>query len=276
MKQRIPSNKTWIDVFAIVLLVLLHPVLYRLDASAGYFPPDSIAYLNFAENALAKGLLHTGSAVSGSGMVLPPFYPLLMLVGNFFVDDFILTSEWVSSAAVIASSIAFYLIIRHYGNPYFAFVGALGIQLNYQLNYWALTPLTEATFMLVFACLLLSLVYVIGSKRVWAAAVIGMLVALLFLTRQIGIVMIPYFLLVLLALSLRKFPARGLALLAGFALLFAPYVLILQDQGSQAGAQLSPFEQRWSTQERISIDDLDDETQEWVRQVYSTRVDSSP
>jgi hypothetical protein len=41
--ERIASNRSWIDAIAIVAL-LLHPVLYRLDSSAGYFPLIAMAH----------------------------------------------------------------------------------------------------------------------------------------------------------------------------------------------------------------------------------------
>jgi hypothetical protein len=118
IKNRIASGKAWVDVLAIVALLLLHPVLYNLDSSRGYFPPDAVLYMTFAENFLAKGLLYVTGSAAESGTILPPLYPLLMLICNFFVDDFLISSELVSSVAVIAVSFISYLIIRQLGNPF--------------------------------------------------------------------------------------------------------------------------------------------------------------
>ena len=252
-KNRSLSGKAWVNILAVVALLLLHPVLYRLDSSRGYFPPDAVTYMAFAEYFLSKGLLYFESGMAGTGMVLPPLYPFLMWAGNFFVGDFIVTSELVSSFAIIAASVAFYFIILKFSNPYFAFLGALGIQLNYQLNLWAITPLTEASFILLLACSLWLATHVITSNRVRSSVALGILLALVFLTRQIGIMLVPFFLLVIFFASPRKFLVKSLGLVAGLVLLLAPYMIVLHVQGGQIGAELSAFEQSWSKRERISM-----------------------
>jgi 4-amino-4-deoxy-L-arabinose transferase-like glycosyltransferase len=274
IKNRIASGKAWVDVLAIVALLLLHPVLYRLGSSNEHFPPDAVAYMAFAENFLSKGLLYFESGMAGTGKVLPPLYPFFMLAGNFFVGDFIVTSELVSSFAIIAASVAFYFIIRKFSNPYFAFLGTLGIQLNYQLNLWAITPLTEASFVLLIACSLWLTSHVITSNGARSSFALGALLALAFLTRQVGIILVPFFLLIIFVASPREFLVRSFGLAAGLFLLLAPYMITLHVQGSQIGVELSAFDPNWSKRERISIDDVDQEVQEYLRRIYATQSEN--
>jgi 4-amino-4-deoxy-L-arabinose transferase-like glycosyltransferase len=274
IKNRIASGKAWVDVLAIVALLLLHPVLYNLDSSRGYFPPDAVLYMTFAENFLAKGLLYVTGSAAESGTILPPLYPLLMLICNFFVDDFLISSELVSSVAVIAVSFISYLIIRQLGNPFYAFLGALAIQLTYQLNLWAITPLTEATFILILAVSLWVALRVIRTKGpVWLFA-LGAMLALVFFTRQVGIILVPFFLLVAFFAVPRRFHYSPLILLAGLALFLVPYMLILHSQGNRIGADLSAFEQHWSTGKGISVDSVDKSTLEYVRSIRNTPVNN--
>lgn len=274
INEKIVSGKAWVDVLAIVALLLLHPVLYRLGNSRGYYPPDAVSYMAFAEYFLSKGLLYFESGMAGAGIILPPLYPFFMLVGNFFVGDFIITAELVSSFAIIAASIVFYFFIRKFGNWYFAFLGALGIQLNYQMNLWAITPLTEASFILLIACSLWLTTHVITSNRVRSSVALGALLALVFFTRQIGIILVPFSLLIIFLASPRKFLLKSLGLAAGLVLLLAPYMVILHAQGGKIGVELSAFEQHWSKRERISIDDIDEETQEYLRRFYATESEN--
>jgi hypothetical protein len=264
---RIKSGNAWIDILAILALLLLHPVLYHLDSSRGYFPPDAVGYLVFAENFLAKGLLYVESGIAGTGQILPPFYPFLILIGNILVGDVIITSELVSSVSVIASSVVFYFIIRQFGGTFLAFVGALGVQLNYQLNLWAISPLTEATFILVLACSLWLSTYAIRNKGFAFSFVLGVMLALVFFTRQVGIILIPFFLLVIFVASPRKFHLNSLAVIVGLGVLLVPYIYILNEQGNEIGARFSAFDQSWSKHEKISINDVEEETQIYLRQL---------
>jgi hypothetical protein len=262
-----------VDVLAIVALLLLHPVLYNLDSSRGYFPPDAVLYIDFAENFLANGLLYVESFVAGSGKILPPLYPLLILIGNFFVDDFLISSELVSSVAVIAVSLVSYFIIRQLGNPFYAFLGALAIQLNYQLNLWAITPLTEATFVLVLALTLWVVLRVIRTRGVVWSLLLGAMLALIFFTRQVGIILVPFFLLVVFIAAPRRFHLHSFSVLAGLALLLLPYVLVVQEQGNRLGADLSAFEPHWSMRQGVSIEDVDTDTLEYVRGLRNTQLE---
>jgi len=163
-----------------------------------------------------------------------------------------------------------YLIIRQLGNPFYAFLGALAIQLTYQLNLWAITPLTEATFILILAVSLWVALRVIRTKGPVWLFVLGAMLALVFFTRQVGIILVPFFLLVAFFAVPRRFHYSPLILLAGLALFLVPYMLILHSQGNRIGADLSAFEQHWSTGKGISVDSVDKSTLEYVRSIRNT------
>lgn len=258
-------NSAWGDTLAIVILILLHPVVYHLDESLGYFPPDAVQYMTFAKNFLSKGLLYLEFGLSDSGTVLPPMYPLLLLIGSIFVDDLLVISELVSSIVVITSSIVFYFIIQKFSNQCFAVLAVLGIQLNHILNLWALTPLTEATFILVIASVLWLTFYLLPTdRRMRSFVALGVLLAVAFLTRQIGIVLAPFALLIIFLASPRKFIRRATAVVGGMMLLLAPYMITLHAQGSLLQVELSAFEQHWSKRNIISIDEVDTEVKDYL------------
>jgi hypothetical protein len=262
-----------VDVLAIVILLLLHPVLYRLDMMRGIYLPDAIAYIDFAERFLSEGLLYLERGMAGKGNVLPPLYPFFILLAQPFVGDFVVASVFVSSIATLAASVVFYLIIRKFADPYAAFLGTLVIQVNYDLNLWALTPLTEATFIMIVAFLLWFMLYVLGSNRTIFAVVVGVLLAFTFFARQIGLVLLPFVLLVIVLADPRRFAINATSVVLGLVLILAPYVFEVEKQGNRIQAELSAFEPQWSKRDVILFDDVDPNVQDYLRNLQDTTKD---
>jgi 4-amino-4-deoxy-L-arabinose transferase-like glycosyltransferase len=261
------------DLFSIALLIVLHPVIYHLDESRGYFPPDAVNYMVFARDFLSQGLLYLETGLANQGIILPPLYPLLLLIGRVFTDDSLMVTETISSISVIALSVVFFFIIRRWTNRYCAVLAVLVIQVNYQLGLWALTPLTEACFIFVVACVLWATLRTMNGERgVLRLVALGALLSITFFTRQVGLAIAPFILLVLILDSPGRSLSRVAAVTTGVALLLGPYIVTLHFQGESLQADLSAFDQGWSKRDVISIDDVDAETQSFLRAVQEKPV----
>ncbi len=265
MTESVPQAKNVkVEFLSICLLLALHPVLLLLDSSRGYFPPDSVQYMSFARDYLANGLLTVEFGNSNQGTVLPIVYPALVLLVDSFFDDMMLSTEFVSSIAVLLTSIPLYLIFRRFASNYFSVAAVLLVQVNYQLCLWAVTPLTEATFILVISWFVY-LLFRIGDtdKNIASILLLGVFTALAFLTRQIGLVFIPFALLMLTLTSPRHLLKSYGVFAVGFLLLMLPYAASLYGQTG-----LSIFGQQWSEREQITLNQLPAETQAKILSIH--------
>lgn len=265
-----PSHRALKPEFlSLCILFVLHPVLLLLGSSRGYFPPDAVQYMSFARDYLANGLLFVEFGNSNQGTILPIVYPSLVLLADTVFDDLLLSTEAVSSAAVLLTSIPLYLIARRFASYYFSVVAVLLVQVNFQLCLWAVTPLTEATFILVLACFVYLLLRILDGERslTWILG-LGVCTAIAFLTRQIGLVLIPFALLALALHSPQHIAKSCAAFVAGFLLLMLPYSIALYGQTG-----LSPFNQQWSDREEITIDQLPEATQQRILSLHQASAE---
>jgi len=218
---------------------------------------------------LAKGLLYVEFGSSDQGTILPIIFPLLALLTNTVFNDMMVSTEVVSSAAALFTSIPLYLIFRRFSSNYFSVVGVLLIQLNYQLCLWAVTPLTEATFIFVLSWFIYLLFRIVDSKKKTKAIILlGMFTAIAFLTRQIGLVLLPFALMALVLISPKHILKNFSGFALGFLLLLLPYGLTLYEQTG-----LSVFDQKWSEKESIAIEHLPIETQSFIRSVNASSAE---
>jgi hypothetical protein len=212
----------------------------------------------FARDFLSQGLLYVEYGLAGQGSVLPPVYPFLTLLGSVFGDDMFSVAEHVSRVAAIATSLIFYTVVRRWMNPYLAVSVVLAVQVNYEFVLFAVTPLTEASFILSVACVLwLTLLVISTEARSTLTVFLGVLLAACFLTRQIGIL--------ILVASPRRFLNNGAAILIGMAILLSPYVAALHFQAKALGADVSAIDQHWSARAAIPLSEVDSQTQEYIR-----------
>lgn len=257
------------ELLSLCILFVLHPVLLILGSSRGYFPPDAVQYMSFARDYLANGLLFVEFGNSNQGTILPIVYPSLVLLADAVFDELLLSTEVVSSAAVLLTSIPLYLIARRFAGRYVSVVAVMLVQVNYQLCLWAVTPLTEATFILVLACFVYLLLRIIdGERSVTWILVLGVCTAIAFLTRQIGLVLIPYALIALALYSPKRIAKAYAAFVAGFLLLMLPYGIALYGQTG-----LTPFSQQWSDREEITIDQLPEATQQRIISLHQAAAE---
>lgn len=133
-------------------------------------------------------------------------------------------------------------------------------------------PLTEATFILVVACILWMTLYLLSTdRRMRCFVALGVLLAAAFLTRQIGIIMAPFILMIIFLASPRKFIAKAIGVIAGMLILLAPYMITLHAQGNSLQVELSAFDQRWSKRDFISIDEVDPEVQKYLHRLNNSQ-----
>lgn len=254
------------DLLAILALIALQPAIYYLDQTRARFPADAIQYMVFARDFLSQGLLYVEYGLAGQGSVLPPVYPFLTLLGSVFGDDMFSVAEHVSRVAAIATSLIFYTVVRRWMNPYLAVSVVLAVQVNYEFVLFAVTPLTEASFILSVACVLwLTLLVISTEARSTLTVFLGVLLAACFLTRQIGILVVPFVVLIILVASPRRFLNNGAAILIGMAILLSPYVAALHFQAKALGADVSAIDQHWSARAAIPLSEVDSQTQEYIR-----------
>jgi hypothetical protein len=236
MRHRVINIK---DLSALVLLVLLNPVLYFLDSSLRFFPPDTIKYLTMAKELASQGALRVeGMGHVNSITILPPLFPALIAIGSAFTDHLLAWAESISSFSLLLVAIPLYLLLATCASRWIAVAVVALTQLGgayFEMAFW---PLTEGLFILT-AGLALYAAHKSSQPESGgrAALVSGLLAALTFLSRQIGLVMI----LVPLAPAVlgviggnskdrRRWASRALWTLAGFFALVGPYSLELYRQ----------------------------------------------
>jgi hypothetical protein len=236
MRRRAQTLK---DLSALTLLVVLNPILYSFGSSPRFFPPDTIKYLTMAKELASEGFLRVEGMGHVSNLtILPPLYPALIAVGPLFTDHLLAWSESISSLSLLLAAIPLYLLLSATASRLIAFGVVALIQLSgvyFDVAFW---PLTEGLFILM-ASLTLYAAHKSSQpeSRRWVAVVSGLLAALTFLSRQVGLVMI----LVPLAPALlgiiardsngwRPWASKALWTLAGFFALVAPYSLELYRQ----------------------------------------------
>ncbi|MGW8227848.1 MAG: hypothetical protein ACWGOW_03055 [Gammaproteobacteria bacterium] len=179
------------DSAAIALLFLTNPALYLAGMSSGSFSPDSIAYL-----AMGR-LFHSGNwtlFLQGwghvdNGLILPPLYPLLLAAGS---SDFMGLAESISWVALLLSAVPLYLLLKPRSGRVAAVAGVFALQLNGLYFIIGFVPLTEALFTLLLLTALLILDRFQARPSAITAALLGLTCALLWFSRQIGLVFLPF------------------------------------------------------------------------------------
>jgi len=265
---RISSNSlhgTWyLDLLCLILIIVLNPVTFFFNCTPRVFPPDTVAYITMARELFDKGLLYIPSWCYGDyGLICPPLYPFLMACGNLLFGDLVRISEWVSSLCALIALVPIYIYVRSISSRSNAVMISLLIGVNYYYFVAAMTPLSEATFLLTLSyTLVLTLRLFEDSEKNSRALplLLGLSCSLVFLSRQIGIIilvfLVGFFLLQGLFLSRAE---RAVILkkvsfmLLGWLILVAPYAIIIYYQTGH-----HPLQQSFSTAKyEVTTDDPD-------------------
>jgi len=231
--------KTWyIDFFCAAIILGLNPIAYFLSFSPMLFTSDTISYATMARDLFQKGLLYIPSwGHLDHGLILPPLYPFLIACGQLFSAEILNMAEFVSSLCALMALVPIYLYLKEVTNRAFAIITAILIQINYYYFLIGMRPLSEATFLLTLTCTLFVALKFFkdmkGSGR-GLAFLVGMLSGLVFLSRQIGII-IFVFLVILCLLHMLTcgrneravIMQKSLFVLLGGLVVFAPYTSVI-------------------------------------------------
>jgi hypothetical protein len=236
--QLVPSrhSETVRDLLALAVIVAANPVLYNLDASLGVFHPDTIKYVTLARGLIADSTLFIPSfGHVDTGQILPPLYPLFIAFGSIFSKNLLACAEYASNFSLILASVPLYYLGARSSSRLFSVFALCLLQIHGKYHEMALSPLTEALFILMTSIALLVISRERGlTGRALPGFLAGVCCALPFLTRQIGIVflLVPVGVIAITMFKTRRSgrPAGyryGLMLLAGFSSLAAPYFIAL-------------------------------------------------
>ncbi|MBW2339812.1 MAG: glycosyltransferase family 39 protein [Deltaproteobacteria bacterium] len=246
--------KGWhMDLFCVLLILGLNPITHFFNRSPRIFSPDTIAYVTLARDLFSKGLFYIPSwAHVNNGLIYPLLYPFFIACGNLFSGESLKVAEWVSCLSALAASIPIFLYLKETTNRVVALLTVLLIQINFYYFSVGMRPLSEATFVLTLSWtmfLTLLLFRNSMSNRRGLSLIVGLSCALVFLSRQIGIVVFLFLLGFFLLQALtsyrterRAFFENILFMALGWLIVIAPYTLIIYHQTGH-----HPLQQNFST-----------------------------
>jgi hypothetical protein len=230
-----------VDLICIVGLLCLNPVLYGMRLPLN-LTPDAVGYLSLAESLAGMGKLYLESwGHIDTAAILPPLYPLLIAGLNVIRPDPVTNALLLSAMAVLTATVLIYFYIRRFTPALIATAAVLLIQLNFYYVYLASSVLTEALFLsLLIAALFLATRLTQDSRpNAWHGVTLGIIVGLVFLTRQVGLVAGVFLALWFVVDAMRRpdAPPRRLRLpllfLAGWVGIVGPYAIVLYCQTGQ-------------------------------------------
>lgn len=231
------------DLATIVLLLCLNPVAYHLNESIFNLPPDATAYFAFARNLFTDGLLYVPSwGHIDTNLILPPLFPALLAIAGLLSNEILNIAEWLNSVLLLIAPILMYFFVKDIGGRAAAILATIVIQTNYFYLYFAFVPLTEAIFLLTLsiALLLLLRLHQGAYAHTGLSIALGVMTALVFLSRQIGLFMLVFLVVWTLFQAWISPTTRRPAVLrsmgltaAAWLMVVAPYALVLYHQTGQ-------------------------------------------
>ncbi len=265
------TKETKADLICIVILLLLNPATWYLTNGPENVLPDSAAYISMGANMFSNWLTYLPSwGHVDVGLVLPPLFPLLIAIGKLFTGDALVTARLLSTLFMMLSSVLGFYFLRKMSHRAVALCAVLLIQLNYHYLSMALTPLTEPLFIAATLAAMLLWLRLLNSPDRWrlTCLLLGLATGLAYLSRQIGLVLVVFFVLFTLAHGLatmrdrlKEVLLRAMLVLAGAAILVAPYLLVVQAQTGHL-----PTEQRFRMGQ-YSVIAPDEEVAREVREI---------
>lgn len=248
MAKLTKANKA--DLICIVILLLLNPATWYLTNGPENVFPDSAAYIAMGANILHDGLCYLPSwGHVDVGLVLPPLFPLLIGLGKLVTGDALLAARLLTTLFMLGASVLGFYFLRNMSHRAVAVCAVLLVQLNYHYLAMALTPLTEPLFIVSALTALLLWQRLLSNPDRWrlTCLLLGVAAGLAYLSRQIGLVLVAFFVVFTLAHGLammrdrlKDVLLRTLLVLAGAAILVLPYLALVQAQTGQL-----PTEQRF-------------------------------
>jgi len=228
------------DALCAGLVVAANPALYSFGSSSHTHGHDSIAYLTMARGLLEGLTLYLPAwGHVDTGVILPPLFPALIAIGSLVSENALSVPERVSAAASILGGIPLYFLLRPRTHRLVAVGAVVAVQLTFASFEFAFAPLTEALFVALCSCVLLALQSSLRRDRLALAVGTGALCGLVYLTRQLGLLLLPFCLVWIAAVGWirgdpgRRTAVRLFAVVAGFGILMAPYAALLFQQTGQ-------------------------------------------
>jgi len=235
----------YLDLFCVILIIALNPVSHFITFSPNLFTSDTIAYATMARDFFSKGLLYILSwGHIDTGLILPPLYPFLIVCGRIFYPETLNVAEYVSSICALMSTILIFLYLKQITSRIVGIITTVLIQINYYYFLIGMRPLSEAAFLLILSLALYLMLLMLknnpdGERRL-TAFLAGVACCLVFLSRQIGIIVSVFAAIICLIQWLtvsgrqRKILNTNLLfMLLGWLIIFVPYAIILYSQTGQ-------------------------------------------
>ena len=234
-------NRWYPDLLCLILIIGLNPVTLFFNYSPKMFTPDTIAYVTLGRDLFSKGLFYIPSwGHVNNGLIYPLLYPFFIACGNLFSAESLKVAEWVSCLSVLAASIPIFLYLKETTNRIIALLTVFLIQINFYYFSFGMRPLSESTFLLTLSCtLLLTLRLFKHSEKSGGGLplLLGLSCALVFLSRQIGIIVLIFLMgFFLLHGFISSRTERGvifknaLFMVLGWFILIIPYTIIIYYQ----------------------------------------------
>jgi len=235
------TKRSKAELICIALLLLLNPATWYLARGPENVFPDSVAYMTMGANILSDGLFHVPAwGHVDVGLVLPPLYPLLIAFFRLFTGgDVLVAARLLTTIFMLGASVLGFLYLSRMRHWAVATCAVLLIQLNAHYLSLATTPLTEPLFIFFTLAALLLWQRLIRDDPRWplTCLLLGLTAGLVYLSRQIGLVVVAWFVIFTLVHGLatmrerlKEVLLRALLVLAGATILVAPYLLIVKTQ----------------------------------------------
>jgi len=232
------------DLASVAVLLVIALALHARFTDSPDISKDCIAYIVFSQLLFSDFALHLPAWIHvDRGMILPPLFPSLIGLASALASDVdgdaILVAKRVSAICLSLASVPLFFLLSSRSNRAVAIL-AIG-SLNLSLHYLDMghTGLTEASFVLVVAATLLVLQRTSETLSWHLGILLGVSCALAFLTRQVGLIALPFCLgwLVLAGwareATLRRSCGALLAVSLGFLAVFGSYAGLLYAQTGQ-------------------------------------------
>lgn len=228
----------------IVSLLFLSAFLIRflLLSTEEMISTDAVQYLTLGKNImLGKGFLSDGSHFPD--IIRPPLYPVLVALSHLFIQDLELAGRVVSILFGSLLVIPLFLLTRDFFGRKPAILSAILILMHPVLTETSISACTDATFFFVLTLALLFGWLAVDRKKTIYYFITGILFAISYLTRQVGLLFFLMYLFVILlflrwdSMSLKYILKGFTSLLIGFLILFIPYMFWVQ---SYSGRWMEP------------------------------------
>ena len=241
----------YLEILFILLLLVINPITLQINSTLPFSFRDTDTYIAFAMNLFNDGRLYLPSwGHVDTGMILPPLYPFLLSLGNILVDDPVRVARWISSACMIFSLVPIYFYLISTSNILTAVATVTLIAINSEYVFYGLASLTEPLFLfLLCSALYLARKIIDEGNAKLPIFLLGILTALVFMARQVGIVLFIFIIawMLLRAFANKEIASRAVAqriviFVLGWLVIFSPYAVVLYHQTGQ-----TPFKQSFRT-----------------------------